>query len=154
MGYILSLFMPKSKVINHKKHNELFEYENDFDINPHLTNKCLQIENNIFNDPDIIWFYREYTLGRELWGINDVLNIWGLNKIYSEHLDNKINFSINEFYFADVMIWSHGLYFKHENGRYSVYVDYGPNRQVKVADDPKDFVKKLNENWDKTIYPD
>ena len=153
MGQFYALLTPKVNTRNDLIHNDLFNFENDVDLKLYMGNGGLLIGNNVIVDADIIWFYQEYTLGRDLSGSNDLINIWGINKIYTTHLENKISFSINKFYFADVLIWSHSLYFLKELGSYSVYVDYGPMMQVKVANNPKDFVNNFNANWDKTFYP-
>ena len=154
MGFIFSLFKPVQPEIKSKSHNDLFDYDRDFNIESAKVDGGILIGDNIIHDPDILWFYSEYTLGRELWGNKDLLNVWSLDKIMNEHKDNGISFSTDCFYFADVLIWSHSLYFKLELGKYSVYVDYGQKAQIKVANDPREFISNLIKDWNGTIYPD
>ena len=153
MGQFFGLLTHKEKIRDDLIHNNLFNYENEVDLKLYKCNGGLLIDNKEIIDAEIIWFYEEYTLGRDLWGSNDLINIWGIDKIYSTHIENKISFSTEKFYFADVLIWSHSLYFLKELDSYSVYVDYGPMMKVKVANNPKDFVNKFNADWNKTFYP-
>jgi len=110
-------------------------------------------DNAIIPNSEIYWFYNTYTQGYAIWSKEDLLRIWSVAEIKDEHIRNELRLSQNEFYFADVSIWCYGLYFKLLNDNTAeVWADYGKNGKEQLAVTVREWISKLNSNWDLGLY--